>query len=371
MGLGARGLTGYDACWRSKRVQVVVFTTYPSLDASRRLRINPIVAELKRRGCQVNVHCLINDWMFSHKNDGRILRSAVAGALAFSLALRLFQIIVLPKGSVVLVHREAFPFFTPWAEKRLGKRARRVVVDVDDAIHVQPTHTRDWRSRWRDPARFCDVLSMADLVTVGSPYMANIARQAGATAITIALTCPPPRSVASAKRSSSPRILWTGSQSTLGSLTAVLADVCAALAKVQGTVVILGGENIATLHGMPGVVARPWSEAAEREELNRCWFGLMPIPDSDWERGKSGYKAILYVSAGLEALVSPVGFNIWLASQVQSVRLVADGEWRQAVADQLLRGSRQEASESDKMWLSQNADVKRTAEAIVDRILAT
>jgi len=36
--------------------------------------------------------------------------------------------------------------------------------------------------------------------------------------------------------------------------------------------------------------------------------GLCPLEDTDWNRGKSGYKIIQYMAAGTPTLASPVGF---------------------------------------------------------------
>jgi glycosyltransferase involved in cell wall biosynthesis len=58
-------------------------------------------------------------------------------------------------------------------------------------------------------------------------------------------------------------------------------------------------------------------------------IGVMPLPDNDWERGKSGFKLIQYMAAGRAAVASPVGANRTISEDGRSA-LLAEGpqEWR-------------------------------------------
>ena len=57
----------------------------------------------------------------------------------------------------------------------------------------------------------------------------------------------------------------------------------------------------------PWIEHRPWSLDSERDDLASFDLGIMPLPDSEWARGKCGYKALQYFSAGVPAIASPVG----------------------------------------------------------------
>lgn len=53
----------------------------------------------------------------------------------------------------------------------------------------------------------------------------------------------------------------------------------------------------------------PWSAQAEVAQIQDADVGLMPIPDTDWARGKCSYKMLLYAACGVPCVVSDVGMN--------------------------------------------------------------
>jgi glycosyltransferase involved in cell wall biosynthesis len=52
-----------------------------------------------------------------------------------------------------------------------------------------------------------------------------------------------------------------------------------------------------------------WSLKTEIEDLLQMHIGIMPLINSEVEKGKCGFKAIQYMSLGIPAVVSPVGAN--------------------------------------------------------------
>ena len=165
-----------------------IFTSYPSGDASRRLRIDPLVSALGR---DVVVDTLMSEKAFAAKNGNLRQRGRASALLALGLLRRVWRVWRCPRGARVLIHREAFPFMTPLFEMLLRRRASVLVVDVDDALYTHPGHGKDWRRFLRRPARFDDVLAAADVVLAGSPALAQRAERLGSRAV-LAPTCPPP-----------------------------------------------------------------------------------------------------------------------------------------------------------------------------------
>ena len=52
-----------------------------------------------------------------------------------------------------------------------------------------------------------------------------------------------------------------------------------------------------------------WKKELELNILSSFDIGVMPLEENEWEKGKCGMKALLYMSMGVASVVSPVGVN--------------------------------------------------------------
>jgi glycosyltransferase involved in cell wall biosynthesis len=100
---------------------------------------------------------------------------------------------------------------------------------------------------------------------------------------------------------------WTGTHSTLKQLTP-LFPLLVELHKKHPFRFLL----IADIppESMPEFVEfRKWKKETEIEDLMEMDIGVMPLYNTDWERGKCGFKALQYQALGIPAVVSNVGAN--------------------------------------------------------------
>ncbi|GAA1264698.1 hypothetical protein GCM10009589_16820 [Arthrobacter pascens] len=279
---------------------------------------------------------------------------------------------ILKRCDILIVHREAFPFFTPLLERLAVRRSTLAVLDIDDAIHAHPTHIKDWRSLLRDPSKALKFPDIFDLILCGNEAL--VETYGTSTALSeYQPTCPPVSTFdVSRDEPATISLLWTGSQSTLGSLKSVLPEVLEACDQEDIYLDVLGGANVNDLQAHPRLRVHRWSKDREAKLLGEASIGLMPLPDTEWERGKSGYKAILYLCAGMRAIVSPVGMNARLCTEYDAISPCDSGKWgseiRRVVQD--IKGNRIDLSSRDKARLHFDADQNaRHAAAIILRML--
>ncbi|WP_461666684.1 WecB/TagA/CpsF family glycosyltransferase [Gordonia sputi] len=343
---------------------IQILTTYPSTDASRRLRIDPLIAELQNRGCRVEVHELINDRAFAAKNH-RIGRFYSAMILAINLAMRL--VVLLKRVDIRIVHREAFPFLPPILERVACATARVAVLDVDDAIYESPTHNSDWRRHFRNPSKTLVYPQIFDHILCGNWEVKQ--RFSGGESKTHFVPTCPPKQVSELKiiTPNERYLLWTGSYSTLPSLNGILDQVLRVCSDFSCKLVVLGADNINTLPSTPLIIAEKWSMERELHWLSRATLGLMPLPRTPWENGKSGYKAILYHCAHLPSLVSPIGLNDWLVRENSDIR-PASGDWyediRRILAERESNGMKRSEIPTNPIF-NQETTMKATANLIL------
>ena len=90
---------------------------------------------------------------------------------------------------------------------------------------------------------------------------------------------------------------WIGSPSTASYLKGISKPLSILGESQDVRLVVIGGK--APCIKNVDVIELPWNEDDEVNEINNFDIGVMPLPDSPWERGKCGFKLIQYMACGL------------------------------------------------------------------------
>ncbi|MCC7350660.1 MAG: glycosyltransferase family 4 protein [Phycisphaerales bacterium] len=272
--------------------QILVLATNLQ-QASYRLRIAALTGPLQQRGIELIVQVRPRNLIARR----RLLRSA-------------------GRFDAVIIQRK---FLNPSEASLLRRSSRKIILDLDDALmfHNRPVGLI---SRLRTRRGFAATAKILDHLVAGNQYLADqfrpIRPDLPCTILpTVVDVSTYPQKIH--KPSTSLRLVWIGSASTLP----YLAEALPALEKAAGMVRGLGLTIIAdrTLSSsMLPIEQIPWSQATERTDLLRGDIGIAPTPHDPWTLGKCGFKIIQYMAAGLPVIASPIGANAEIIQEGQT-----------------------------------------------------
>jgi glycosyltransferase involved in cell wall biosynthesis len=316
-------------------VAVAAETAYPICAASSRVRLAAFAPHLRAQGVCLRYRPTLTSREYAAimSNEGPVRK---AGGLGWAAA-RLIATRSLGRDDDVplLVHRLRFLAPLPGLEP-----ARHVdAYDFDDALYVGSIMPRHRRFRWlkREPERWLSYVRRSRLVIAGNDFLAQRARE-HARWVEVIPSCVDPEGQPTREHREREVVTigWIGSSSTVGYLTEALAAVNSMNERGLTTrVVVVGGGTASPDVNASWLEYRCWSPLSEPADLAGFDIGIMPMPDTEWTRGKCGYKLLQYFAAGVPVVASPVGVNTALVGKHgERGRLAATAvSWRSALEE--------------------------------------
>jgi len=345
---------------------ILFLVPHPEEDAGYRYRVQQFIPYLNNAGH----HCKI--WPFSTPELFGALRSrgGISQKLSYAVycsARRLAQLTKLSEFDLVVIQREVFPFFAPLMERLVLVRHPRVVFSFDDAVYAGHAdvaalnHSFLYRLKYSHGIDY--VIRKSCHVIAGNRILADYAGKLNPCVSVVPTVVDCSRYAVKPTKEQFPiTVGWVGSRSTAPHLRMIEA----ALRKVAE---VRPGKVRFRFYGfpeyrpdLPNCESLPFRLESEMEDLQSLDIGLMPLPDTEWCRGKCAFKAIQYMASGVVSVASPVGITPDLIHHNVNGLLASSGEqWFDAlkllvdqadVRARLSQAARQtiEASYSLQVW---------------------
>ena len=231
---------------------------------------------------------------------------------------------------VALVHRGMSLLGPAFFERRLASRGP-IVYDFDDAIHLLHTSAANRAFGWlKFPQKTRTICELSRAVIVGNEFLAEFARE-HCNDVTVV-----PSSVdtdvykpASREPSAAPVVGWMGSstsQTYLEPFSQLLERLAA-----KGLVVRIVSDRQPTSFAFP-FEWKAWSAGTEVDDLRGFDVGIMPLPDTEWARGKCAMKILQYMGVGVASVGSALGGNLEVIHDGQNGLLASSvDEWVEKV----------------------------------------
>lgn len=292
-------------------MNVLFLTLYPDIAASPRYRVSQYIPHLQRAGIDCTIASALTPRQWAIMSGPE--RTVRPFWYHFhETRQRIVQILTARRYDIVVVQKAVTTAYIRGLGSLIRSRARKLVYDIDDAVHLAPPHPLRGFSRMvEDRDQILGLFAQADLVLAGNHWLLDEAKQSGANAVYLPTAVDTDRFTPANVPPDAYRIGWMGNPSTM----VCVAPAAEALSRVQDAELAFVGAHECDVP-WPNTEVRPWSLADEVAEVQRFSIGIMPMPDDsheaigpapNWMRGKCGLKALLCMSCAVPCVVSPYG----------------------------------------------------------------
>ncbi|KRC49312.1 hypothetical protein ASE16_11165 [Leifsonia sp. Root227] len=237
-----------------------------------------------------------------------------------------------------IVSRQASPFSTGRLEARILTRAGRGVYDFDDALMLSQAGLSE--RLWPKARIWLRAVRAADVVVAGNDYLADAA-SVHSPAVTVIPSCVEPDDYKQKhhRDTEAPTAVWLGSPSTEDYLLRIARPLLAAHRNLGLRLVVISAGN-RSLGDLDAMIERvQWRRDTFATDLLRGDFGIMPMPDNAWTRGKCAYKLLQYGAAALPSIGDDVGANTRVLALGNGYAARSDDDWYAAIESLLTEGA--------------------------------
>ncbi len=293
-------------------MRVLFLIKYPRRGPSSRYRVLQFIPYLESNGISCEVQSLHADGYLDSRFRGE---GKGAAYYVRRLLARIGKLMRGPRYDVVFIQKELFPYLVPVTEFFLKTAGAPIIYDLDDAIFLFYTGSGNRVVRSLLGGKVPAVIRMSSAVLCGNAYLKEYAGRYNQASLLFPTVIDPSRYIvkgagepraSGARPSGVPGIVWIGSPETFRYVSG-MAGALSRISKQEAfTLKLIGVTDRGPFDAFETLTV-PWSEESEAEELGSADIGIMPLPDSEWSRGKCGLKLLQYMAAGLPVVTSPLG----------------------------------------------------------------
>ncbi|HET8860152.1 glycosyltransferase [Marivirga sp.] len=313
--------------------KILFICPYPFDEApSQRFRFEQYLSILEKEGYEFKLAPFLNlkAWKILYQPGNSIKKLFW---LILSFINRFFLLFKLAPYGFIFIHREAAPIGPPlfeWAIHSIWRK--RIIYDFDDAIWLEdPTEKGSLKARFKWKSKVKSICKWSYKVSCGNEYLAQFAQNLNKQVV-INPTTIDMQYHKEIKVSNSDKIVigWTGTHSTLPYLK-ILMPVLDQLRKEYEFELLLIS-NQKPNFDVNYMRFLKWNKESEIEDLNQMDFGIMPLTNDIWSKGKCGFKLLQYMAIKKPIVASSVGVNKKLLKESEAgFEANTDKEWKEAI----------------------------------------
>jgi glycosyltransferase involved in cell wall biosynthesis len=279
---------------------------------NQRYRFEQYIGSLTQNGFDVDISHLV-----SEKQDrylyapGHLLKKFLTIFILHKL-IRLRDLTRIHKYDIILIAREALLSGSTFFERMMKKSGKPIVFDFDDAIWMLDVSPANQKFGWlKNPGKTASLINLANHVIAGNQYLTDYAARFNASVSLIPTTVDTEIYKPSDIHPKTDQICigWSGSITTIPHFELIVPVLVKIKEKFGQKVIfkVIGDRSYYCKALETSGIA--WTSESEVMELNTVDIGIMPLPDTEWAKGKCGLKGLVYMSMGIPTVMSAVGVN--------------------------------------------------------------
>lgn len=239
---------------------------------------------------------------------GQVLSKTREMLRAYSRRVRLLR--DLRQFDAVYVYREAALIGPALLERWIARRGCPIIYSLDDPLYIPyVSPSNGWLSYLKVFGKVATICRLSRVVIVNSRFHQDYAEKHNRNVRQIP-------SVVDERiyrhRPERPHgwpvcVGWSGSASTATNLQLVTGALGELAKRAHYRLHLIGAQRL----GIPGVecTAQPWYAETEVSDLEQLDVGLVPLPDTEWNRRKFNLKVAQYMALGIVPVATPLGCN--------------------------------------------------------------
>ena len=310
-------------------MKILFLPKHEYLGASSRYRTLQYLPYIEQQNIDFDVAPLFSDeylkYKYKHKKENKLI--------TLKRILKRVKTILFSasKYDILLIEKELIPYFPPFLEYYLKYKNIPYVVDYDDAVWHNYDNHRNLIVRKILKNKIKYVIKNASSVIAGSEYIVNYTIECDARKVikiptvidTLKYKC---KKID--KKSSLFIIGWIGSPSSSQYILDINSNL-AKFTKKHNTVVHLVGFDKSLISKLSfNYKIIDWTNDDEIKEISQFDIGIMPLPNTLFEKGKCGFKLIQYMGCKKPVIADAVGENRFIIDCGINGYLIKDNkEW--------------------------------------------
>ena len=331
---------------KSKRIEsrriksVLIICPFPENSAAgQRLKYEQYLEDWNKRGIKTKVSSFVNDSTWNILYEKGYFFKKIFGFL-IGYFRRIRDLFRLRDYDLVYVFMWVTPYFSTFFERIFLLISKKLIFDLEDNLLIKNNLNKRINPNYiatlfKNPNKQIILAKYSDAVITSSPELEQICRELNKKKSSFYITSSVNTDKFIPKRNKNKNeviVGWTGTFSSKQYIS-IVEDALQELAKeVDFKLHVIGNFD----YYLPNVnlMVSKWSLEKEISQMQTLDIGIYPLPNNEWVYGKSGLKAIQYMSFGIPTVATKIGNtpNI-ITNREEGILVESSSEWISALKE--------------------------------------